>query len=258
MFVGKNLKDLIEGWSYFPHNLFALKEVIACDKLIVYSDYIKALALSKLNEPAKIELLHYFSDVENHTRCRKEDDSKPTLLFVGRHTFEKGIRHLIEAIRKVPPIDFETIILGDGPMKEEVEDLIKHLNPPKRIKMLGYVPRSQVLEYYRKASFIVFPSIGSEGCPLTGIESMYCGTPVIAFDVGGVREWLLHGKTGLLVERGNTDELAQAITKLLLDARLRRRLGGNAYAYVQKKFRRDPHIQKLVSVYNELAGKDLR
>ena len=252
MWVHRNPKDLIEAWSYYPFNLFALKEVMACDSIVVYSNYLKDLALRKVRNPSKVVLVNHFSDVEEHSASKIIDPDPPVLLFAGRHSPEKGIRYLLEAIKKVPPIDFETIILGDGPMRGEVEALIKQLCPNRKIKTLGYVPRVKLLELYKKCSFVVFPSIGSEGCPLIGIESMYHGTPVIAFDVGGVKEWLINGETGLLVERANTEELAGAITRLLLDTQLRHKLGENAYSFVRKKFRQYLHIQKLISIYTEL------
>lgn len=256
MFVQRNPKDLIEAWSYFLYNLSASKEVIRSDKVVVYSDYLKTLALMRVRDHAKVELIYHFSDMEIRRHSKKADNSSPPiLLFAGRFTPEKGIRHFLESIRKVPLNSFETKLVGDGPMRTEVENLIKELTPYRKIKTLGYVRHSQLFELYRQSSIVVFPSIGSEGCPLTGIEAMYCGTPVIAFDVGGVREWLINGETGLLVERGNTDELAKAITRLLLDPELRHKLGVNARSFVRKKFRRDLHIQKLISIYTELTNK---
>lgn len=250
--AGVSLKDRLEAWSYFPNNLLALRQVKACDRLIVPSRYIRELALAAGVAKTDIDLLHYFCDFEDHVPNRHDDPAAcPSLFFAGRHTLEKGILHLLSAIDRMPPIPFEVIIAGTGPLSEQARKHAARMQTPRRITFTGYIERADLIEQYASASLVVFPSIGSEGCPLTGIEAMHCGTPVIAFDVGGVPEWLIHGETGLLVPRGDVQGLADAMTTLIQSPARRQVLGSHARDFIRAGFSRDAHLNGLLETYQK-------
>jgi glycosyltransferase involved in cell wall biosynthesis len=89
---------------------------------------------------------------------------------------------------------------------------------------------------------------------MAGPEAMAYGKPVVAFDVGGVRDWLVHGVNGLLVPRGDTAGLATAITELLTSSELRAQLGAAARDYVTERFSRKLHMNRLVACCRELLN----
>ena len=177
----------------------------------------------------------------------------PYLLFSGRLVPEKGVLQLLEALATLPPLPFELRIAGDGPLRGRVAARAAQLAPARRVRLMGYLDRPAMLRCFAGSALLVFPSIGSEGCPLTGIEAMYCGVPVVAFDVGGVREWLTDGVTGLLVPRNDVAGLGRAMAILLHDGALRAQMGAAARAYVREKFRRDLHLDGLIGVYRRVV-----
>lgn len=254
--AGKGLAQRAEAWSDYPANLLALREVLACDRLVVYSDYLRDLALAASQGRARVEVIHHYSDLENDIPFEQLDREKiPMLLFVGRLSREKGVFHMIEALRRMPQTAYRIVITGDGPEKDAVTREIATLSPKHLVTLNGYVGHDELQRLYREASLVVFPSIGSEGCPLTGIEAMYMGTPVVAFGVGGVPEWLIDGQTGILVQRANIDDLAIALMSLIQNDGRRRELGRNAHAFVRGKFRKNMHLERLLSVYQAVADE---
>lgn len=246
-YIKRSFKALIEASGYFPHNLAAVKQVVKCQKIVVYSRYLKDLAQTKAHKANQVHLVYHFADVETIEERQQTFPLEKRLLFVGRLSFEKGIFHLLEAITKIP-FDFETVIIGDGPMMPQLQRATQSTNG-KRFRILGALPHDAMPSAYRAATLLVFPSIGSEGCPLVGIEALASGRPVVGFDVGGVREWLVHGETGFLVDRGDVVQLKNRIQELLSDQETAARMGRQGIALVKRKFRKDFHISRLLSIY---------
>jgi glycosyltransferase involved in cell wall biosynthesis len=128
-------------------------------------------------------------------------------LFVGRLSHEKGIATLLAAwhhlIGSVP-----LQIIGDGPLSNEVADASA---ADSSITWLGRMDRAEVLHRMRNATVLVLPSEVYEAFPLTIVEAFASGTPVIATDVGALREIVSHGKTGLHFTRGDARDLARRV-----------------------------------------------
>jgi glycosyltransferase involved in cell wall biosynthesis len=242
-------KASIEAMAYFVHNYFSLVEVCKCEKIVVYSNYLKALAAKKIVMQNKISLIYHFSDLKTIEYNEQEFPAEKKILFVGRLSYEKGIMHLLEAVRRVQA-NFETLIVGEGPELLNLQNTISN-GSRTRVRLLGRLNHEEIGDLYRRVSFVVFPSIGSEGCPLVGIEALANGRPVVGYDVGGVREWLIHGKTGLLVERGNVAELGNKIEALLGQNETILRMGREGIDLVKEKFSKETHITRLLSVYRD-------
>ncbi len=103
---------------------------------------------------------------------------------------------------------------------------------------------------YNCADVFVLPSI-QEGQGIVLLEAQASAKPVVAFDIGGVNETVLNKETGLLVKQGNTDELADALLKLLTDKTLREKMGSNGQLFVSKNYTWDICSQKMLNVYLE-------
>ena len=101
---------------------------------------------------------------------------------------------------------------------------------------------------------LVLPSLWPEPFGLVGPEAMAYGKPVVAFDVGGVREWLVDRVNGLLVPRGDVPSLAAAIAELQMDPQLRARLGEGARLCVKERFDRKVILPRLMAIYRELLN----
>jgi glycosyltransferase involved in cell wall biosynthesis len=234
--AGASWRERIEGWTYYPPNRAALDQV-RCDI-----------------PDERIRLIHHFTDMEQAACPTTAVADGPEVLFVGRLSPEKGLRHLLEAAAGLRHHPFNLVIIGLGPMQAEVERLLEQNRLAERVTLKGHVPHADLKSYYQRALFVVLPSIGSEGCPLTGIEAMYNGSPVVAFDVGGIGEWLKHEQTGLMVPRGDIYALRDAMDRLLADRNLARQLGRQGFEYVSTHFTREQHLRDLHRVYEEAAA----
>jgi phosphatidylinositol alpha-1,6-mannosyltransferase len=115
---------------------------------------------------------------------------------------------------------------------------------------LDNIPDTQLPAIYHLADLFVLPSI-QEGQGIVLLEAQACGKPVVAFDVGGVNEAMQTGKTGFLAKRGNTEELADMIVKLLADRALVERMGLAGRAFVEENFTWELCAQRMLSVYRE-------
>ena len=129
------------------------------------------------------------------------------VLFAGRLSREKGILELVEAARGL-----DLVVAGDGPLRGRV--------PQAR----GWLPRAELERLYAGAAVVACPS-RREGFGLACAEAMAHGRPVVASAVGGLRDLVVDGETGLLVPPGDVAALRHALERLLADAPLRRRLG---------------------------------
>jgi glycogen synthase len=145
----------------------------------------------------------------------KEADP-PEVLYVGRLSPEKGIRELAEATRGL-----DLVAAGDGPLRSLLPGA------------LGFVPRSELERLYARAALAVFPS-HREGFGVACAEAMAHGRPVVASAVGGLRDLVIDGETGLLVPPGDPSALREALERLLADFDLRRRLGAAAREHVAR------------------------
>jgi len=140
----------------------------------------------------------------------------PEVLFVGRLSPEKGIADLVEATKGL-----NLVVVGDGPLR--------HLVPDAR----GFVPPAEVQRLLARAAVVVLPS-HREGLPMVLLEAMAHARAVVATPVGGMPGLIEDGVSGLLVARGNPRALREAITRLLGNPALRRKLGRAARAKVQE------------------------
>jgi glycosyltransferase involved in cell wall biosynthesis len=139
-----------------------------------------------------------------------EPEEPPHALFAGRLSPEKGVLELVEAARGLP-----LVVAGDGPLRDRVPGA------------LGFVPHDELLRLYERAAVVACPS-HREGFGVVCAEAMAYGRPVVASSVGGLRDLVVDGETGLLVPPRDPDALRGALQRLLGDRELRARLGNAA------------------------------
>ena len=139
-----------------------------------------------------------------------EEAEPPHVLFVGRLSPEKGIRELVAAADGMP-----LVVAGDGPLRSEIPNA------------LGFVPHEQLGDLYARAAVVACPS-HREGFGVACLEAMAHGKPVVASDVGGLRDLVVDGETGIRVPPGDVRALRAALERLLADGDLRRTLGTHA------------------------------
>jgi len=178
------------------------------------------------------------------------------LLYMGRLSKEKGIKYLIKAMtditKKIPAVHLN--ITGGGPEKENLERLIKQLKLEKNVSFIGQIPNKEIERYYKISNILIVPSICEEVFPLVGIEAMSVGRPVIGTRVGGIPEWLDDGKTGFLVDPGNSAQIAEKVIQLFSNRKLMDKMGENGRKKAEQLDIKN-HIKEIEIVYQEVIDK---
>lgn len=170
------------------------------------------------------------------------------LLYAGQIIRGKGVDVLVEALARVQS-KFECLILGDGHHRPHCEQLAARMGLQSKVRFLGYVAPSEMRTFYSDASVGVVSSVWPEPFGAVGLEAMRYEVPVVAFDAGGIREWLTHGENGFLVPWMNRSEFAQRIDQLLSDKTLARRMGANGKRIVRERFAFEAYIDGLEAMF---------
>lgn len=207
-----------------------------------------------------------FRPIDKLTAVKKTGiNFKNIILFVGRITKAKGLRILIRALAKVKNEFNESIKLivigGDtsGIMhsntesdeKKHLKRLIKKLNLQEDVIFLGPVNRELLPYIYSIADVCAVPSL-YESFGLVAVEAMSCGTPVIASKVGGLAHTVIDGYSGLHFLPGRSDQLADAILKLLTDTKKLKEIGFNARLRTAKEFGLERTVKQIELLYELL------
>lgn len=202
---GSTLKSIIGATeAYYWNNRKIYKEI---DKVICCSNFMKAKLDTNPVLREKTIALHNFIDIDNNIQAEKKD----YFLYFGRFSQEKGINTLIEACKALPDVQF--IFAGSGPLEESINGI-------SNIKNVGFKSGNELKKLIAQATASIYPSTWYENCPLSVMESISLGTPVIGADIGGIPELVEDGKNGLLFKAGCTEELISRITSLKSDASL--------------------------------------
>ena len=203
-----------------------------CDRLVVYSDYVKRELIQNGFDAAKIELcvpIRVWSDES----LVSQFSSRNLILFAGQLIRGKGVDVLLHALSRLRT-HFECAILGDGTHRRHCERLALRLGLNDKVRFHGYVLPTELGSFYREASVFVMGSLWPEPFGMAGPEAMRYGLPVVAFDAGGIREWLTDGENGFLVPWKNADLFAARLDQLLRDKALAQRLGRSGFDFVQR------------------------
>lgn len=160
---------------------------------------------------------------------------KHVITYIGRLISGKGVADLLHAFSSIPRSRCRLLILGDGPEISALKKLAAHLQIQDDVTFMGAQPYVQAIAVLKASDVFVNPSY-TEGLPTTVIEAAFCRKAIIATNVGGTAEIITNDRNGVLIEPRQPAMLAAALTHLLQDAALRRRLGSEAYSTVSKKF----------------------
>ncbi len=180
-----------------------------------------------------------------------ERENKNVILFVGRVEKNKGIYQLIEAVIELKKEikDIQLIIAGGGSQVEFIRKKIKEENLISFIDVLGFIDYNEIGKYYNQGNVLVVPSLDMEQFGLIGIEGLASGIAVIGSNRGGIPEWCIHEKTGLLFNPENLEELSQQIKRILLEKGLAKRLTLEGMNYIKKVYNKKQHFEKLIRLY---------
>lgn len=192
----------------------------------------------------------------------KPNDQHHVLLFVGAldraHSF-KGISVLLHALAHLNRKDVSLIVIGKGNMQADYRQEARRLGVADQVIFLGFVPDDELVDYYRLSEITILPSTTSgEAFGLVLLESMACGTPVIASNLPGVRTVVSPGEDGYLVEPNDPNDLLEKICLLIDDPQLQRKMGERGRAKVEALYAWPKVVSKLIQIYEEVTGGGLR
>jgi glycosyltransferase involved in cell wall biosynthesis len=172
-------------------------------------------------------------------------------LFAGRLDPEKGIPTLLKAWLQMS--HFHRLrILGDGQFRTQTEAFAK-VYP--NVEFTGWLSHTNVFDQMKGARFVVFPSEWYENLPLVIIEAFACGVPVIASNLGAMREVVEHGRTGLLFEPGNVADLARTMALAWDRPDYMQQLAQNARAEYEAKYTAAVSYRRLMAIYDEVISR---
>jgi glycosyltransferase involved in cell wall biosynthesis len=198
---------------------------------------------------------HSKSDLLLDTIIPKDFLDKKIILYSGRLLAMKGVNDLVNAVPEISKTigkhELLFIFAGPGDSNKYRMKLDK-MGVKSDYLFLGSLPRDSLIKLIRKSELVVVPSY-NENCPYAVLESMACGTPVVASNVGGIPEIITNGDDGLLVEPGNPDMLAKTIVRLLSDTSLKKILGQRVKSKIANKFSWQANISKYLKCYSEAA-----
>lgn len=218
------------------------------DKYIAVSSYVKQRYVDAGFPEEHIEVIPNFYDSSEIDKVNNELNNElpgDFVLYVGEFTSFKGVNVLLKVFKN---LDTNTKLVLIGRPKcpgLQSEKTLVFENPP----------RSLVIEAYKKCKFVVIPSIWAEPCPTVAFEAMASGKAVVASNIGGLKDIVIHGETGLLMPPGSVDSLAKAIKQLLDNFFLAKEMGQNGRKRFQDKFCIEKVTKKIEEMYKALKDK---
>lgn len=257
--LSRNLNTLYTPFHRFYKRIQIKTTYVLADKIIAVSKGVKAdlvnnhgLAKGKvvaIENPVNIDYVQAQAMKPVTLPC-EFDSKKKLIVTVGRLVPQKGYFDMLEAFKiisdKVPS---QLIILGEGPLREQLETRIKHLSLAKKVCLAGFLDNPWA--FIKKADLYLSTSYW-EGFSVSFIEAMACATPLALTDCDfGPRELIEHGVNGYLLPVGQVEKIADEVVALLDDNQRRKQLGDEGFKSVQK-FDSKMVIDRYAKVFAEL------
>lgn len=226
--------------------------------ITVVSSFLKEKLVGELSLPEeKIKVIPMPVNTEKiRFSPPMKSSSQNVILCVARYTHQKKLDVLIDALSvlKEQNMDFEAILVGEGPERDRLLKKIGTLSLKDKIKLLGLMAQKELNRYYNLSQVVVLPSV-NEGFGLVLVEAGLCKKPVVGARSGGIPDIIEDGISGILVPPEDHIALANAIISVLSDDNLAKRLGQNAYQQVWKRFSPEAINKRFLSIYEKLCCK---
>jgi glycosyltransferase involved in cell wall biosynthesis/tetratricopeptide (TPR) repeat protein len=220
-----------------------LKPDIICkmaDNVFCVSEAQKGLFVNAGGDAEKILVVPNGADLETFSPGDPEKRDYKRLIFVGALVVDKGIHVLVNVFarlrQKHPTLKLD--VYGSAAMwgREELFSIAEVEKQVQGIKFHGPIPQTEVTKHYQTAGACVVPSIYFDSFPLAAIEANVCGCPVIGFNAGGIREAILHNKTGYIIPETSEEALFKALDELVSAPERLKAMSREALEYSRKTF----------------------
>lgn len=213
--------------------------------------YLNAFSGTELDN---IEVIHCGIDVNEFIFREPTINPLPRLLAVGRLDEIKGFSYLIEAcgILRREGIKFRCQIVGEGPLRQRLEEQIKILNLEGVVSLSGAMPQDELRKIINKSTVFIAPSVQKEngdqdGIPVVLMEAMALGVPVISTFVSGIPELIRNSDNGLVVEARDTSQLVEAIKKVIFSEHVQKQYAFSGRSTIEKEFNIKKTVRQILT-----------
>lgn len=258
-----------EGWSWSftmhgPTEFYDLRffrlgaKVRSAAFVACISDFARSqlMAVSRPEDWPKLRVVHCGIDRGSlPPRAERQGDGPLRVVCVGRLVPEKGQIVLVEAIAELRRrgVDAQLVLIGDGPARATIEQAVAAHGLTGAVQLTGAQGHPEVLRLVAGGDVFCLASF-AEGVPVSLMEAMALGLPVVSTRIMGIPELVADGETGVLVAPGNSDELVAALERLAVDAALRERLGRAGQARVTADYDLARESERLHGIFTEVVG----
>lgn len=218
--------------------------------IVVASHFMKDVLISNAFSRERVHVLPYFTALPSGD-TNLQQGLEPSILALGRITKEKGFGYLLRAFSKLNR-RARLSVVGDGPELKNLRRLSEDLGIASDVTFEGWLSHDGLDEFYRRCTLVVVPSLWPEPFGIVGIEAMAYRKPVVAFDVGGISEWIEDGRTGYLVPRGDIRALTEKITFLMDNPKIAQEMGETGRTSVDTRFTVSSHCESLVRLFQSV------
>lgn len=249
----------VHGWAFsegvpalarLEYTLLERAASPLASRIITVSDYDRALAISlRVAPPDKMVTVHNGVEDVPATQRANPELQPPRMIMVARFAAPKDHYNLIKALAGLTDLPWEIDLVGDGPLLRETAEAVSRWQLSDRVHFCG--ARKDVPELLAQAQIFVLTSRW-EGLPLTVLEAMRAGLPVVASDVGGVSEAVADGENGCLVPRGDVQALSTTLRRLLTDPKLRAVMGSESRKRYEAHFTVKRMLEKTFTCYQDV------
>ncbi len=208
---------------------------------------------------SRIHVIPCGVDTERFCPANGIPPGPPLIVCVARLVAVKNLALLLDtcAVLRNDGVNFRCVIVGDGPLRGELESKRAALNLEKLVEMPGAAEQGEVLKWWQRAAVGALTS-ENEGMPVCLMEAAACGVPVVAPHVGGVPELVADGVTGILSPANDPGSFALALERLLANAELRGRMGAAARQRALEKFSVARQVDALLELWSEILVRRSR
>jgi len=235
-------------------------------RIITISEFNREYILDMIGDKYrdKIEIIRCGIDMDRFSPGKKAEDNTINILTTGRFVEKKGIPYAVRAFAKLPDHCKAVLrIIGDGPLNAQIENIISELNIGDRVRLLGSLPQSEVINEMQRADIFILPSVTAcnndrEGLPVAILEAQAMKLPVVSTFHTGIPEGVLDGRTGYLAPEKAVDILAEKLMVLAKDKKLRLRMGEEGRRHVAQNFNIRNEIIKLEKILTDPSRNKIK
>lgn len=249
------------GFDAFHHSTLAkykksYLELFNCaSAIIVVSEDMREQLIGLGAQQGKLSLIPCGADIEKFSQTHPALN-KPAFIAIGRFTEKKAPHLTIKAFHKVNKIipDARLVMIGEGePLFDQCKKLVQNLELENTVEFAGKKTHQETVEYLKKARAFVQHSITAddgdkEGTPVAILEAEASGLPIVSTLHGGIKDAVIHEKTGFLVKEGDTEAMGEYMIKLAQEPELADQMGKEGRAHVQLNYELNQQIEKLYNV----------